>query len=423
MTARIGPSLALFATLPFVHAQTGNVLVVSSPGSGAPFTSVQSAVDAALNGDLVLVQQMLVPQTAVVDGKSVALVADDTAPSWVVPAGASTALSIRNIPAAKSFVARGFIFGAPGDDYAGQFVDVRDCAGLVWLDTLRCGAGRPSLVLNNAAAVVITDLIVDTPQKSPSGSVGGDALELTASAVHIHSSTVFGEAGHDAAVGQTSNDPATPGGVAIRMQASQLLLANTFVYGGRGGASAYGPDVFGTPQCVPGADGGDGIVVQNAASSGYAIGGVIVGGYAPGSAQCPGGVNGEALVNPAGAAIAGVLTAQRGIENFTLAAREGESFSIKLFGPKNELVVLGASVQPQSLLLWPLGGLEIGIPQLTQPLGVMPTLGTMNQFFTISELGAGVSWVPLFLQAAHVAPTGSVLLGEPTMIALLDAAY
>jgi hypothetical protein len=423
MAARIGPVLPLFAALPFVHAQSGNVLVVGNHGSGAPFTSVQAAVDAALSGDLVLVQQMQVPQTVVVDGKSVTLVRDDVPLSWIVPAGASAALTLRNLAAAQHFVARGFSYSTLDSDYAGRFVDVQDCAGLVWLDGLRCGAGRPSFAVSNSAAVVITDLIVGTVQQSPSGSVGGDALELTASTVLVHGSNVSGEPGHHAVVGPTSNDPATPGGVAIRMQSSELLVSYSYVFGGLGGKAAYGPDALGTPQCVPGADGGHGIVIQDALSSGYAIGGSISGGYAQGSGPCPAGAIGTAIVNPAGAATTGLLTAQRAIENFSTTAREGQSFGITFTGQMNELVVLGVGVQPQSLLLWPVGGLEIGIPQLMLPLGVFPITGKLRQTFAIAELGAGVSWVPLFLQAAHVAPTGSVLLGPPTMIALLDAAY
>jgi len=232
-----------------LQAQGGRVWVVApTPGPGVDFTNVQAAVNAASNGDSVLLKSGSYPSFGIV-AKDVDVIADVGAN--VTVAG----FSVRMLPAGRAVVVRGIVASGGTEEGA----QIKNCAGHVTLeDCVLVGADG--------------DGAFTSPNFDPNGSSG--ALVDGSTQVAIVRCQLFGGDGDDYV-------PLTAlfggGGDGLFAEGSFIALYDTTCTGGAGG------DVDDDDAAWTGGTGGDGADVD--ATFLFASGSTFVGG--------PGGIGGE----------------------------------------------------------------------------------------------------------------------------------
>ncbi|HZL99042.1 MAG TPA: hypothetical protein VFD43_02220, partial [Planctomycetota bacterium] len=202
-------------------------VIVVAPSGGA-FTSLEDSVDAAIEGDTILVKPGVVPSGFVfVDGKSLTIVGD--APT---PVHAAENLSIWNLA-------------------AGQHVTLRNL-------TL-----RQSTLLSNAGSVWIEDCSYTALSQGPTEVIGNcvgaydpfatpsfGAVECAS--VTLVRCTFLGGAGHDGYTGGGMTvGLSTDGGAGVRVQSSTVAAYECMLSGGKGGGGEAWCDFLG--------DGGPGL--------------------------------------------------------------------------------------------------------------------------------------------------------------------
>jgi len=267
-------------------AQAGVTVVDAS----SPVPVVQAAVDAAANGDILLVQPGEIDggSTITIDGKALTLIADgDT-----VPLGR---LIVKNLPAGQQVTLRGFTLGKPAlsftTAFAGQ-LEVLDCVGSVWIESCTSTAQATTagsfgvaytamsgaLVENSAAVILLRCRLTGgsggaeqpscvIPGYAPPGP-GGAGLRVTGSVVAVHGGELTGgEGGHDAFGACQPQFTAEKGGPGLFVQGSTVHVAS---------ATVLGADV--TPLS---ASPGEGLVVADAGSSVSLRGATVLAGLGP----------------------------------------------------------------------------------------------------------------------------------------------
>src|SRR5262245_23875185 len=182
----LAPLLVAFAS-PLASAQNANVLVVDAAGGpGSAFTDIQPAINAAANGDIVLVRSGSYAGFEV-QAKSVSIVAD--AGASVVVNSAST---IKQLGDDQRVEVMGVTL-TPIPQALGQSLlplDVTSCAGVVWLErvtaTAQWNASFPSVSGLRVANCASVTLLRCTFQASipggfagPSGAPGLDVSNST----------------------------------------------------------------------------------------------------------------------------------------------------------------------------------------------------------------------------------------------------
>jgi hypothetical protein len=250
--------LALAALIP--PAQV-NVLRVAPGGAGGAHADVQSALDAAVDGDIVLVDSTFVsagaPEAAVIDGLSVTVIGDGpTRP--VLPV-----ITVRNLPAGGQVVLRHLeVVSEPADPFTGGVVAIRDCAGTVLVEDCRIagfdsegingGNGGPGLfIASSDVSLVRCDIrgghgsstVNDPPVIVTSTGHGSRALRVIGSRVSLHDCTVRGgDGGSDLMLFSHGGG----GGLGLDSQNAQLWVVGCTVTGGEGGiGSPPGTSSFG----------------------------------------------------------------------------------------------------------------------------------------------------------------------------------
>lgn len=113
-----------------VSTAFGNVLVVDDSG-GAPYFTIQSAVDAAIDGDTILIKDGHYSDALSINGKALTVVAEKGATVTISPFvfGEKKPAFVENLPAGKTVVMRGLKVPLEIWNCAG-FVRLEDCTFL-----------------------------------------------------------------------------------------------------------------------------------------------------------------------------------------------------------------------------------------------------------------------------------------------------
>lgn len=215
---------------------------------------VQAAVDAAAEGDILLVKPGAIDagSTITIDAKSLTLIAD----------GGTVLLGqviVQNLTAGQQVTLRGLTVGRPGATFStlhAGVIEVRDCSGSVWVED--CVATAPptsagsfgvsftamsgALVEDSAAVLFIRARLLGArggaeqqscviPGYAPP-SDGGEGLRATGSTITLHGGELTGgEGGHDVSGSCPVGFIAGDGGPGMFVATSAVRVAGTSVLG------------------------------------------------------------------------------------------------------------------------------------------------------------------------------------------------
>jgi hypothetical protein len=275
-TALIAAAAALLLALPFAPHSLADQILVDAAGAGNP-TDVQSAIDAALPGDVIVVRAD--PYAPLVLDRALPVVAESIGPGFNaivlgtitvrdIPAGATAALSGMWADSLAIQDCGGTVLGdvvnlgpssisqGPDDDWAVEIVDAADVRLRQFGLNPGNGSGRGSVLvlrsrLETDGAVIDGANGIAGTAGSPHGGDGGVGIECGAGSIaHITNSRVRGGNGGNARFSAGGSPwQGGDGAPAFRVQPGATLAANgTIEMQVTGGWFGQGAD--GLPDCA-----------------------------------------------------------------------------------------------------------------------------------------------------------------------------
>jgi hypothetical protein len=395
---------AALAALALAPLAQPDVLVVDDDGPG-PYLDLQSAVDTAAEGDVILIEGGTYGAVDVV-GKSLVLTADL---GEIV--NVNGRVSVRQLAASQVVVIRGLTVqildqGAPQVLLTGNagFVLLEDCA----IGTT--SAINPALPLrveqSLQAALVRCELRGSQSFFFPLPT--GPAVEVSGSILYAYDSTFVG--GNGNATGAPDSEPGGDG--AVVSDAGVLFASRSIFAGGAGGS------VFSFP--LPGGPGGDAIQASGG-SAVVLLGATLQPGPGGFSQFGPDGPPGLPLRLLSGAVSASVPGAPRSFAAES-PVRAGASAALGFRGQAGDLALVALSA-----VLAPLPSLPLaGVVFLAAPLLGIQIHGTLpdDQPFASSlsppPLPPGMLELQVHLQGAFLTSAGAIRLGPASTLVVLD---
>lgn len=427
---RIVPFLASAVVLAATSASPaagGAVLIVSATAPGA-FPTLQSAVDAANDGDTVLVRPGFYVGCEIVDkALTIAMEVPPSSSNGIVGR-----ISVRNLAAHKTVVLSQLKVNntQPNGSFdqagAGLFID--QCAGAVRVQaaTFLAAKGTPSHVNGYPAILVIDSPNVELLGVSATGGggygvscaddfsidgfPGGQALRFSGSTIVAHECTFVGGKGGDVCL------YAGDGGAAVLNVSGHVLLSGCSVTGGPGGNA---DDFIGPQGLIPG-DGGAAVHVV-AGQVVDLLGTTLVGGLGGHTIFGAAGAFGAQGPISVGGGIVQVAPYPARALAVTAVAKDDSNTTIQVGGPSGESLFLFLSAQGGPLVPGPqLVPLALGTLVGPVDLGVMPPSGSQSIVVGNPGLPPGIDGIGIHLQAVTSGPSGYALTG-PAHLLLLSA--
>lgn len=388
-------ALALALLLPGVAAAQGAVLRVAPGGAGGACATIQAAVDAAADGDLVLVATGTYAGFTVSD-KAVTVAAD--AGAQVVVTEVVQVLDLA--PSRSAALVRLRVETRKQAPNAPQLVRVAGCSGAVLLQDvvvqqLDYTASGPFpfpvepdqdcvLVESSACVTIVASTLDAGGGGGLTERVRGAALRATDSDVLAYGTTCRGAMGMNGLVGM-GGTPGQQGLAAVSLSGGTGLLHGCTLTGGQGGSGAYSPggQVGGT--CTPSGAGGPALVLGAGSARGpllrrldTALAGGLPGPAAGPGGQCGAGATGVESVVSAGA-IETVPAAARRLTAPSVAPDQTVARFVEAGAPF-DLVWIGYDLEPACPLAWD-----------EELYGVVGTAGFIQLFFldALDATGAG----------------------------------
>ena len=397
---------ALAACLLALPLSAQAVLVVDDDGGpGVSFTDIQSAVDAAAPGDVLLIRSGDYGQVFI--QKPLYVVADQDADVGVSRVDAQS-ISTGELVFHGLDVSPALGFG-PTFELRDISVPVlvQDCR-LSGGSAFSHGGGGNGFGVTDCESLTLIDCTVY-------GGLDIDSTPLAAATAFSSTVFLFGSelAAADGTPGAPIFQPPQRGGDGFLVTDSLVFCQDTCIRAGAGGNSG--------PFCM-GQAGGHGVVLSG--SELRVFDSSITGG-AGGSSQagCSPGASGASIE----ATLSTVVNLPGTSSSLSLEAvrREQELATFTVQGQPGDLVLVGFArrAAPQFL-----GGLAT--PALLDPppaarlfaLGTVPAGGTLTRSFPVGALPPGASALTLVIQIAVVGPSG-LTLGSGRFATILDAAF
>jgi hypothetical protein len=404
-----------------------SVIVVDAAGGGS-FTQIQQAVNAAVDGDTILVKPGSYAGFTI-DGKSLTVVGDVSARPSVFQS-----VSVINVGSGLIVtLARLDISVVTGPSQAALVV--QNCTGslrVVETDFEGRNAGTTSsptgaVVLFNAPDIAFSGCTLDGGNGKSSFTCVFDVVSSGAAGLTSHdSSTAIYDSIVAGGDGGDGGDRTAPGGFGAFVRASApsalafLFSSRSNIHGGPGGSTDC-PD-YGCPSSGGAAYSIDADGVSSTAI-GWVLESMIVGGN-------PGGGNPACPASPGPQYSDDVpFTFATSALGFAIpsVAREGQSVTVTFTGVPGSRVFLNDSLETtfQGLPSWR-GVLISPFPDRGAPLreikwGVIPASGELNRTYHVPQLPSGVEAQTRFLQAYRVGANG-ITLGSFRTLTVLDSA-
>ena len=407
-------------------ATAQSVLVVdANNGPGTDHTQIQAAIDAAEEGDSLLVRTGSY-DPFVVDGKSLTIQADTDALVQVLAGFVNPEaplLQVRNLGSGQHATIRGVELRASFLGTASTIALVEDNLGTVWIEDLLVTPTFFFVLLPQAALTVEDSTGVTVVRSTLPGSLqdncgtcgSAPGLRATNSVVSVFDSTLSGSSGSN---GVGSPGP-TVGGPGALVDGGRAFFSGCTLTGGDGGDAFLGQD---------GADAGDGIRLIGPGPVVRALGTDFAGGSG-GSGNGPGtnaGADGEPSDVTSGSLTLLDGTA-RTFSTLSPIRAGADSYTETFTGEPGDVVVLAYS------LTGPIPGVFLGVAKsdlvVAPPLvllakGTLDASGVLTVTPPSTPLGTGLESLQVFLQGAVLSSTGEgVFLTSPGALLLVDPTF
>ena len=401
MPRLLAACLTAIAALALASAASAqNVLVVAPvPGPGVFSTDVQTAVDAALDGDLVLVKAGTYPGFTITT-KSLSVVADTGAAVSIQGPVVVTGLAIpQRAQLSGLSIATPYPVTKPG-------LWIRSNAGGVWVErtTSLGGNGNPGVRIDSSSSVSLQrGTFTGGLAAFIAFAKGGDGVRVTGSFVALHDVSARG------GTGSTGGGPGSisgGGGAGANLLDGSIFASGCTFSGGNGGSNS-----------LPG-PGGAGLSLAGPAT---ALECSELGG-AGGQGGLSNGPPGAAVDDPA------FLTTLAGFARHLLAPEPTRALApatISVKGlPGEQVGVLYATTYEPGFLL---AGFDEVLFLLTPSvnglvLGVIPISGTLDVPLATPSLPPAALGTTVFMQCVHFdAPLTYAVLGPPGAWTILDS--
>ncbi|NOT30986.1 MAG: hypothetical protein HOP15_11110 [Planctomycetes bacterium] len=397
------------------------------------FSQIQAAVQAAQDGDTILVR---VPpnggptyDAVDVAGKALTIAAEPSTRQAKV-----SSVSVHDLPAGKTVVLSGV--NALGGSPAAPSIWLRSNAGSVRLVSCNSrGAPAPffSVLLATPAMTISSSSgsaafascglvggLGDRPTTDPRNP-GARGLEMQDSIAAAFDSSIMGGQGDSCsfAIGVASlgGDGVFVGHSALP---GRLLLSNSSVQGGPGGEAGCFPPLY----CVSG-NGGTGLRLGSGAA--VTLQTTTPVGGPPGPQEAPGcgstGAVGPAVANQGSLQVR--PTPAIALRSPTVAG-EGQTIPLTFTGTPGDQVFLLAGAQTMFREL--AAGVLLVQPGPTAfpqrgPLGILGTSGTLTLAYPLPRLPAGIGAANLWLQAFATHADGKRTMGSFSVVTMLDSGF
>ena len=400
-------------------------------GPGVAFTDIQPAVDAAADGDTVLIHAGTYSGFTV-DGVALVLVGDVDGPV-VVDDGQ---VRIENLAAHQSVTLRRLQATAA---QAGLFqpqpraLELVNAAGPIWIEdvfvTPMSGPLLPGLVgggvlVADCVAVTFSRCTLEGNLASPplfgSSDPAVTALVATNSSVALYDTVLRGGDAPGGGPGGFGCGQANPAGSGAVVTDGFLFASGCDFLGGTGGDGSPAVSIPGDGG--DGADGGDGLCLDGISPVAVVIDCAFAAGTGGdhGGFACTDGVDGAAVAVKAGS----LATLPGTARSFSASSpvREGGTVDLLYAGEVGDLAFAAVALDPAFLYLPSLNGvLSCSLPVVNvEFLGTVLPPGTLAVSLPVQAVASGVSF---HLQAGALATTGLVHLASPSVLTLLDAAF
>lgn len=395
--------------------------VLTVGGVNPDYTDIQSAVQAAALGDVVLVRAGSYAGF-IISAKSVSVIAD---PEGSVTINGAVVVQLQDSTQPAIVLSGLHIVALLGTPLS--CLDVGTAIRCVALDGTAVGLGFPGANIFNCSDVALTRCTFQGGTNPHAQYAGGDGVDVgNNSKLALHDCSVQGGAGADGAIQGSAAIPPVAGPHGVHVWSGGTLFASgTLIRGGAGGAGTPAECALGLT-ALDGAAGGAGVYVDasstaNLIDDDVAGGPGGAGGGADPSCGSPAGQSGASglLLEGNATLLAGAARALRS----SSVLREFDTLALAISGQPGDQVLLriartGNWTEPAGS-----GPLLVGNPSRRILLGTIPAGGVLNCALPLGDLGAGIESRTLHLQAICIDSSGQAWRSGAQPLVLLDSSY
>ena len=409
-----------------------NKVWVVAPSGPADFSQIQPAVDAASDGDTILVKPGSYPGFTI-DDKALSVVGDTGALFHALGT-----ISVRNLSAGKTAVLGNFITWAassPAMRVRNSTGSVRVQAAQFGVTSFQTSSPTAAVEILSCGDVFLTACSLTGADGAPNvnGSVarpGGNGMTADASNVAIYDCTLQGGRGGNG--GNQLWGSGAAGGNGCRVMGGFVFASNSVIRGGQGGDSSPEGNCFSGFGYV--GDGGDGVSIS-APAHGEFLGVTAEGGPIgqdhgsnPAGCVCPnclcgcyGGNDGVPIDDPA---LVHVIPGSPRVLQAPLVVRENASVPLDFQGAPNDALFL--YMARQTLFQFSLPRKGVYVLPMSSPIlaiGTADGAGHHTNGFIAPDLGAAAQSRVYFLQSLHRTGAAERTLGTGRCVVVLDQAF